>query len=114
MQLVGVLKALGVGPFDVMRMILLECAIQTSIAIGIGLTLSIPSILYLATSGIDLGTLAGTSVMGLAMDPIWRAEISAAAFVAPIVVLVTIVGLAALYPAVKAAWIHPVEAMRHR
>jgi putative ABC transport system permease protein len=109
----GVMKALGVGPFEVLRLILLESGIQSGIAIAIGLALSVPSLLYLERTGIDLGALAGTSVMGIAMDPIWRAAISVPVFTTPVVVLLLIVGLAVLYPAAKAAAVQPVEAMRH-
>jgi putative ABC transport system permease protein len=109
----GVLKALGVGPFAVLRMILIECGIQTLIATVIGVALALPAMLYLERYGIDLASLAGVSIMGIAMDPIWRASMSVANFTEPVVVLVSIVGLAVLYPACKAAWIRPVEAMRH-
>jgi ABC-type lipoprotein release transport system permease subunit len=109
----GVLKALGVGPFEVLRLILLESAVQTGIAIGIGVALSVPAIFYLSTTGIDLGALAGTSILGIAMEPVWRAAVSIQVFTTPVVVLLIIVVIAVLYPAVKAAAVRPVEAMRH-
>jgi len=109
----GVMKALGVGPFEVLRLILFESGIQTAIAVSAGLLLSVPALLYLERIGIDLGMLAGTSVLGIAMDPIWRAAISPAVFTTPVVVLLVMVTLAVLYPAVKAAAVQPVEAMRH-
>lgn len=109
----GVLKALGVGPFEVLGLILIESGIQTGIAVVTGLVLSLPALLFLSTTGIDLGALAGTSVMGIAMEPIWRAAVSPAVFTTPVVVLVAIVGVAVLYPAVRAAAVQPVEAMRH-
>jgi ABC-type lipoprotein release transport system permease subunit len=109
----GVLKALGVGPFEVLRLILIESGIQVAISVLLGVVCAIPAVAYLATTGIDLGALAGTSVMGIAMEPVWRAAVGPATFTTPIVVLLGIVGLAVLYPAVKAAAVQPVEAMRH-
>jgi ABC-type lipoprotein release transport system permease subunit len=109
----GVLKALGVGPFDVLRLILVESTIQTVIAILVGVALAVPGILYLSRIGIDLGRLGGISIMGIAWDPVWRAAVSVGIFTGPILVLVLIVAVAVFYPALKAALIHPVEAMRH-
>jgi len=109
----GVLKALGVGPFDVLRLILAESAIQTGIAVVVGATLAVPGIWYLSRTGIDLAQLGGVSIMGIAWDPVWRAAVHAGAFVEPILVLVAIVAAAVLYPALKAALIRPVDAIRH-
>lgn len=110
----GVLKAIGAGPFDVLRLILLESGIQTGLAMLLGVAISAPALWYLAETGLDLSSMAGVSILGIAMDPIWRASISAEAFVMPLGILVAIVISAAIYPALKAALIRPVEAMRHR
>ncbi|HIG70006.1 MAG: FtsX-like permease family protein [Myxococcales bacterium] len=112
-QELGVLKAIGFGPLSLFGLILIESGVQTFFAIIIGLAFGIPGILYLASAGIDMGMLAGTSIMGVAMDPIWRAAVHTRVFTTPIIMLVTIVFLAILYPAGKAALIRPSEAMRH-
>ncbi len=110
----GVLKAIGAGPIDVMRLIVAECAIQTGLAVAVGVGLSIPAVAYLAETGINLQSLAGLTMMGIAMDPIWRATVSPGVFAMPIGVLIAIVSMAVLYPALKAALIEPVAAMRHQ
>jgi ABC-type lipoprotein release transport system permease subunit len=110
----GVLKALGAGPFDIMRLIFAESAIQIGLAIGIGVALAIPGLLYLERVGLDLSSLAGVSIVGIAFDPIWRASATLQVVSQPVVLLLCIALLAVLYPALKAAWIRPVDAMRHR
>jgi len=110
----GVLKALGVGPLRVLSLLLIESGMQAAIAVGVGVALAVPAMWYLSTTGIDVGTLSGTNVMGVAMRPIWKGVYDVATCAGPVVMLMVIVGLAALYPALKAAWIRPLEAMHHR
>jgi putative ABC transport system permease protein len=110
----GVLKALGVGPLRVLSLLLIESGIQTAIAVVVGVTLAVPGMWYLSTNGIDVGKLSGTNVMGVAMRPVWHGVYDAATCSGPLAMLVAIVLLAALYPALKAAWIRPLEAMHHR
>ena len=110
----GVLKALGVGPGSVFTLILIESAIQTGIAIGAGLLLSLPLLQYLSNKGIDLGLSSGIAIMGLAWDATLRAVVTPATMIGPVVMLLVVVGLAIVYPAFKAALIRPVQAMHHR
>ena len=110
----GVLKALGMGPGQVLGLMAMETALSATIAIAIGASLSLPGMLYLSRVGIDVGTLGGTSMAGLAMRPVWYGIYNLDSFPGPILVLLVITFLAALYPALKAAWIRPVEAIRHR
>ncbi len=110
----GVLKALGVGPFEVLSLIVLETAIQTGIAIAVGLALGAPALAYLAWEGINLSGFAGEmSIMGLTLSPIWYGAVTPQVITQPIIALIAIVGVAASYPAFKAAWIRPVDAMHH-
>ncbi|MBW2395439.1 MAG: ABC transporter permease [Deltaproteobacteria bacterium] len=110
----GVLKALGVGPAGILGLMLAEAGIVTAISVAAGLAVGLPSLLYLAIYGIELTSVAGLSIMGMAMDPHWRAEMSVGVVLAPVGALVAIVSVAVLYPALKAAWIDPVRAIYHR
>ncbi len=111
----GVLKAIGVGPLGVMAMIFAETAIQLGAAICVGVLLAIPTNHYLVETGLDLSaSLGDVSVIGMAMDPIWRSEVDLNTYLMPIAVLTAIVGLAVIYPALKAAFVRPVAAMRHQ
>lgn len=110
---IGVLKALGFSPAWVLGLIVAESGFQTGLAVVLGLALSVPALWFLIEEGINLGTLGGMSVMGLAVDPVWRAVVTDNTFKLPVLMLVAIVSLAVIYPALKAAVIRPVEAMRH-
>lgn len=110
----GVLKAIGVGPGSVFGLILLESSIQTAIATVVGTAAAVPGFWYLTTHGIDLSSMGDATIAGLAWDPIWKAVVSVKAFVNPILTMMVIVGIAVMYPALRAAFIRPVQAMRHR
>lgn len=110
----GVLKALGMGPLGISRLIFLESAILTGLALVVGGAASLPALWYLSTRGIDLTSLGDMSIAGIAWDPIWRTRVSVDTFVAPMVTMIAIIVLAVVYPALRAALIRPVEAMNHR
>jgi ABC-type lipoprotein release transport system permease subunit len=109
----GVLKAIGVGPGGVVWLIFIESMIQTGLAVVAGVAVAIPGSMYLSRVGIDLTSLGGFSIHGIAWDPIWRAEMDANTWVGPIVTMTIIVVIAVIYPAIKAALIQPVRAIQH-
>jgi ABC-type lipoprotein release transport system permease subunit len=110
----GVLKALGVSPQSVLKLVLTESALQTGLAILIGVVLSVPGLWYLSHFGIDVGRMGGMSVMGMAINPVWYAMVTPNTFLAPILTLILLVFVAVLSPALKAARISPLEAMLHQ
>ena len=110
----GVLKALGVEPRQVLSLIFAESALQTGLALVVGLALSLPTLWYLVEFGIDTGALGGVSVIGATFSTVWQAAVSPVTFVTPATTLVLLVLAAVIYPALKAARISPVEAMRHQ
>ena len=110
----GVLKAIGVSPRRVLALILVEGALQSALAIGIGLVASLPALWFVTTRGIDVGGLGGTAIMGVAMDQIWTGAVSPLTIAGPVFILLFVAGVAVLFPAIKAARINPIEAIHHQ
>jgi putative ABC transport system permease protein len=109
----GVLKAIGVGPLRLFGLVMAESTLMTGVATAVGAVLSIPGLLYLERTGIDLSAVTqDVSIAGIAWDPIWTAEVNTDTFATPISTMVFIVLLAVIYPAMRAALIRPVMAMR--
>lgn len=109
----GVLKALGVGPGAVVAMVMLETVVQLAVAVVVGLILAVPGAWWLATHGLNIGAFAGGHMMGLTMPQVWIGQFGPEQVTSPLMVLTVIVVGATLWPAIQAARIHPVEAMRH-
>ncbi len=110
----GVLKAIGYAPTQVLLIIFCEVGILTGLAVTIGLVLVVPGLWYLVNVGIDMGSLGGMAMMGMVLDPVWRGIVEPSVIITPLFTLLFIVGLAAIYPAAKAAWISPIRAIQHR
>lgn len=110
----GVLKAIGYSPAQVLLVIFGECAVQTGLAVAVGFALAAPGLWYLVHVGIDMGRLGGMAMMGVVLDPVWRGVVEPGVVTGPLFTLLAIVGVAALYPAAKAAWISPIRAIHHR
>jgi ABC-type antimicrobial peptide transport system permease subunit len=110
----GMLKAVGMKPVTVFGLVACEALWQTAIAVGVGLLLSAPLLYYLVHHGVNIASLAGASVQGVAYNPEWHAEIDRATFAGPITMLMVAVALAMTFPALKAARLQPIDAMRYR
>ena len=111
----GVMKAIGVTPWQLMLMVYTETMVQVLMAGIIASASGWATAYYFQNNGIDLSAIAsGVSFGGVAMDPIWRAHVTAEAVVIPIVFLFIIAAVAVIYPAIKAAVIRPVKAIYYR
>jgi putative ABC transport system permease protein len=108
----GVLKAIGFSPAKILRLIFLETAIQTTAAVLVGVALALPTNWYMVHHGLDLGELGNVSIMGVAWDPVWRSKVDLDTYLTPIITLIVIVAIAVTYPALRAAFIRPLDAIR--
>jgi len=113
-QQFGIMKAIGVRPWQLVRLIYLESLVLAAIAIILGMLLGGSLVLYLQDHGIDMSDLAGSfSFAGIALDPIWYAEMTPLVLIFPVAFLLLMTLVAVIYPAAKAARLQPVEAIYH-
>lgn len=111
----GVILALGSKPMTLRGMIMLEALALGSLAATIGTLLGSLATWYLVTVGIDLASLVPETLEfgGVVFDPVMRASWNPGWMLRIAIYVVSLTLLAALYPAIKAGRITPVEGMRH-
>lgn len=108
----GMLLGLGMSPVRLLRLVLYEAALLGIAGVIIGNALGIAVTAYFARRGIDLGAFeAGLRTMPGLADVIYPTLRLSRSIPISLLVFVTSC-LAALYPALKAARLDPVEAMR--
>ncbi|MEN8142744.1 MAG: FtsX-like permease family protein [Thermodesulfobacteriota bacterium] len=112
----GIIKALGVPPWQIFSLITMETVIQTLIASTLALVTAVPLSIYCETHPVDLTSLASTSasIAGVALDPLWYCRVTMDSVVTPVLVLFAVSLVAIIYPAGKAALIRPLQAIYHR
>jgi ABC-type antimicrobial peptide transport system permease subunit len=108
----GLLKAIGASPWRIAGDVAAESLALAAVATLAGGALGVGLARWLATHGIDTTRFAGeTTMFGVAFDPIWRASLSPETVVVAVACMWGVCLLAALYPAVLAARLVPVEAL---
>lgn len=112
----GVIKALGVAPWQVFALIVVETVLQLLAASLLALVTAVPLSLYCQTHPVDLSGLASTSasIAGIALDPLWYSKVTVATVAMPLLVMASVALFSVLYPAIKAARIKPLAAIHYR
>ena len=110
----GILRALGISRSRMVLMIMCESVVLAALACAIGVVLGIGMGSYLEIYGLDFSTGSGEgfSMMGVVFDPVFYGEMRPADFMKPTIAVFIISGLASLWPALRAAYLRPVEALR--
>ena len=111
----GIMKALGVSPWQLVGLVFAETFMMTLLAAIVGLISGWWISDYYQFHGIDMSALAGSITYGgIAFDPVWYAAITSEALIYPVVFLLIVATIAVIYPAAKAALLSPVKAIYFR
>jgi len=110
----GVLKAIGLRPRQMVSMVLWESVFLAALAGTIGLVFGGLLDLLVVFVGFDMsaGSPDGFEIMGVRLDPVIYGEVTPFSLFAPITALVVVSVLASIWPAWRAARLQPVEAIR--
>ena len=111
----GVLRALGLTPGQLLRLVLIESVLLTAVAGVFGLLLGGVLDYWVITEGLDFSTGDGKGLVyqGITLDPRIKGEFNLDGVILTVVVMFSISVLSAVWPAVRAARLRPVDAMRH-
>jgi ABC-type lipoprotein release transport system permease subunit len=112
----GVMRALGLSPWQLYVTISLEALFEGVGACLLALLMGLPLSLRMQTHGLDLRFLMKDSASfgGLAFDPILTTWVTPDVVWPPLAALMALSLVAVAWPAWKASRMDPVEAMRHR
>ena len=107
----GVLLSLGTTPRKVIGIVLTEALVLGLVSVAVGLVLGLLGNHHYATAGIDVGSSFETS--GILLPKRLYSHLYAAKALWSSLVVLGLVMLGAIYPALRAARLEPVEALRH-
>ncbi len=110
----GLLRALGLSRLHLLLMVFMEATLLSVLAVGIGWTLGGLVHLWFSHHGLDLTSMLGdsTAVAGTFMDPVVRTELSLARVLQLTLIVFLTTLTTGIYPAIKAARVTPVAALR--
>ena len=109
----GVMMALGTRPRQVVLLVVLEAVVLALVGIAVGGTLGSLATLYFSKAGINLASFAeGAASIGITTTTVYSKLTIANVVLSNLAVFVLVV-LVSVQPAVHAARLRPVEAIRH-
>ncbi len=111
---IGLLKALGLRPYQIVWLVVLEVIILSFLAGVFGFLVGVGLDIYLMNFGIDIsnGTAEPVAIMGAYLEPRVFAVIKDDLFFTPVTSLFWISVLAAIWPAIRASKLDPITALR--
>lgn len=110
----GVLRALGLAPRQLVVLVVLESMLLATVATGMGLLMGGVLDYLLVTYGIDFSVDGGKgiSMAGMTLDPVIKGLVRPQGIIITVVSVYLVTLVAAIWPAVRAARLEPVQAMR--
>lgn len=109
----GVMRAIGMRPREVVGLVVLEALVLAVIAVALGGAVGGLLDLHLVTVGMDFSIGGkGYEVGDMTFDPIVKGRVTAESILQPVIGVFVFSALAAVWPALRAARLQPVDAMR--
>ncbi len=108
----GVLKAIGMSGFRIVRLIVAETLFMVLAAALVGTAAGLLMDWYLVEHGVHLNISDSMSVGGVGLQPVLHGAITPTGVLAPTLILAATCFVASLYPAIRAARLAPAVGMR--
>ncbi len=110
----GLLRALGLGRYQLLLLVLCESLLLSLLAVVIGWAVGGGAHWWFSQHGIDFSALMGgkTAIAGTFMDPVIYTELSAERVIQLTLLIFCVTLASGIYPALKAARVTPVAALR--